>query len=307
MDKTDKNRLLLTELREWYYNVLMPFVDEETNDGEYRCKNDADKWWEGTQLSCPFCFGLNERYKSGAYKKIMLVGQEARGFGNWKEYWKGKKDLWESRNTSGDKWLPKELQLWANNYLNKQLKLIEKDDIKYNASPFWNFFRALHGLGNIAICWDNLDKVYYGYNDGEDGTLTYEAEVILSKQFGVGDNKLSLLQREIKIADPDMIIFVVGPSYAVSLDVAFNITKNIEDVPKNKLFRKSQNVSKLFINYPKKDKCIVEDNDLLIGAVKELLGREIPVLWTYHPAGLCRNGLTNSAIKIISDNISKIM
>lgn len=195
------------------------------------------------------------------------------------------------------------MQNWANDYLECQLKNSTSE--KYNFSAFWDFFRDIKSFGNISLCWDDLDKVNFIENDGKEKNLTYEDETVLSSKYEYDGVNLSLLQREIKIAQPDIIIFAIGPYYALSLDVALGVSDYKYEKMSNKdLPKKSVEVSKLFNEYPSKNKIVVINKDLK-AAVNNLLGRETIVLWTYHPTALRRMKLYSQAINDIAKIINK--
>ena len=113
------------------------------------------------------------------------------------------------------------------------------------------------------------------------------------------------MQREIKIAQPDIIIFAIGPYYSLSLDVALGVSDyKYEHMTNRELSKKSLKVSKLFNNYPTKDIFVVQNDDLKV-AVNNLLGRDTIVLWTYHPTALRRLKLYSQAINDIAKIINK--
>lgn len=245
------NEQLLVVIKKWVSDVLeKDFIGNENSD----CAQNGDyigkiKKRIGQSLSCPFYMGVSKDYEINRQNKprVMVIGQEARHYGSWKT----------NRDDFGYK--AEESQQWAIEYLQCQLKMptIENSrfNICYNKSKFWNAFRALdrHGL---AVCWSNVDKVYYSMGNATyKGTLTYDAERILSEQYGA-DCK-SLLQREIEIVAPDFILFVTGPTYYISMATAFGVSEN-------ELSKK-----------PTKSNPIINiSDDLRIN---------IPTFWTYHP------------------------
>ena len=320
-----KNNLLLKAQQAWYEKVMIPYIENHTDNGKY--KGDGDRKCAtkriGTELSCPFCMGLTDEYLNSDGIKIMIVGQEPRGFGRWREKWQGENDIWNKGAEENCGWFPKGLQNWANIFLRVQLKYgAPTEAVKYLSSPFWDFFRKLKdSVDGIALCWNDIDKVYYGNEseekdegEGEDkkkkvvpkGALTYKAETFLSDRLSYDGEELSLFQREIQIADPDVVIFAVGPTYALSVDVALGITASEHrKMSEKELSRKSLIVSKLFENYPNKNTCVVQNDDLKIKVNKLLERKDVVVLWTYHPAALRRMGLYSKALEEITDIISK--
>ncbi len=291
-----KNDELREIMKSWTSAVFEPYY----NSNECKCYREEKQ----VDLSCPFYFSLSDKYvqRENGKKRLMIVGQEARGLGSWSKY---REKLGYEEKTS---------QEWAQTFLETQLEKTTKEcsfdndegtpyECEPLYSPFWDFFRKLSE--NFAVCWNNVDKVYYTTSvntDREDNfdktdhkkdhpkeTLTYEAETHLSKRFDYSGEDKSLLESEIKIANPDAIVFAIGSSYAVSLDVALGITdKKFTELEESELKRKG--VSSLFKNKeecPTQKKAIVE-NELLTNAVQKILGRKISVFWTYHPAYLQR-------------------
>ena len=328
-DEKDKNELLLQAQQAWYEKVMIPYIIDHTGNGKYKGDEDgkcAAKRID-TELSCPFCMGLTDEYLNSDGIKMMIVGQEPRGFGRWREKWQGENDIWNKGADEKGGWFPKGLQSWANTFLRVQLKYeAPTEAVKYLSSPFWDFFRKLKdSVDGIAMCWNDLDKVYYGNESGEKdegegedkkkkvvpkGTLTYKAETFLSDRFSCDGEERSLLQREIQIADPDVVVFAVGPSYALSLDVALGITRDKErkNMKGNSLSRRSEEISKLFGCYPRADEvdCVVR-NELIVKSLREILDKEdVETLWTYHPNYLSRSGLKDIAIGKIAENVRKI-
>lgn len=160
-------------------------------------------------LSYPFFFGVSDKY-AAADKKLMIVGQETRGWSIYKPYW-----------TIEDS------QKWAINYLNYQLDYSNDYVIKYgfvkkNTSPFWNFFK-LFSKDNIVPCWNNIDKAQRCIN-GETFSLTQEIELELNKI--LPNSEKTLFQKEIEIVKPDVIVFVTGPNYYATMEAAMNLEKD---------------------------------------------------------------------------------
>lgn len=301
----NKNTEILSAQKEWYNNIMVPYINNQFTKREVSLYASENEKYNDVKISCPFCMGLTDEYINSHNKKIMIVGQVARKLGSWSKQWQGRTtdDLFKDIDKKEDYWPAKRMQNWANDYLECQLKNSTSE--KYNSSAFWDFFRDLKSCGNISLCWNDLDKVNFVENDGKEKNLTYKDETVLSSKYEYDGESLSLLQREIKIAKPDIIIFAIGPYYSLSLDVAlgvsdykYNHMSNIE------LSKKSLKVSKLFKDYPSKDRCVVQNNDLKV-SVNNLLGRETVVLWTYHPTALRRLKLYSQAIKDIAKIINE--
>ena len=83
---------------------------------------------------------------------------------------------------------------------------------------------------------------------------------------------VSLIKREIQIANPHFIIFAVGPRsrYIIAMNRAFQTQLE---------------------GYPTLDRPIID--------ITEKLGLGIPAVWTYHPAFLQRSGLYNEVLNRI--------
>lgn len=304
----NKNAEIISAQKEWYSNVMLPYINNQFTKKEFTFDLSENEKIDDVKISCPFCMGLTEEYINSKNKKIMIVGQVARNLGRWSKQWQGKSldALFSDTDKKEDYWPAKRMQNWANDYLDVQLKCNNPTyDIKYNSSAFWDFFRDLKSCGNISLCWNDLDKVNFVENDGKEKNLTYEDETVFSSKYEYDGVNLSLLQREIKIAQPDIIIFAIGPYYALSLDVALGVSDYKYDHMSNiELSKKSLKVSKLFKDYPGKNRYVVQNDDLKV-AVNNLLGRETIVLWTYHPTALRRLKLYSQAINDIAKIINK--
>lgn len=319
--KNEKNALLLSAMRAWYENVFTDYVENCTDNGKYRHASDSDKR-KGSEISCPFCMGLTDDYVNSEDKiKVMIVGQEARGFRWWSKEFQGKDDIWDASAEDYGGWTPRGFQDWAVAFMESQIDRSEK--YKKQNWPFWRLFRSLSGSKDVELCWDNVDKVYYGKGGDQDnegnnkkqkdqGTLTYKAEAILSKPFDTGNGEpLSLLQREIKIADPDVIVFAVGPYYALSLDVALGISsdKDRDNMTESALSKKTSKVSDLFVAdtprpRPDSERCVVR-NEKIQAAVDALFEhKEVATLWTYHPGYLRRKNIFDDAVTEIDRFLS---
>ncbi len=97
-------------------------------------------------VSCPFYVGLTEDYLSSKATRVMVIGQEARHFGTWKD----------NRNDIG--YNAAESQKWSIEYLLYQLKMPVKNssfNISFNKSKFWHLFRTLKKNG-YSVCWNNM-------------------------------------------------------------------------------------------------------------------------------------------------------
>lgn len=278
------------ELREvqaaWVEEVFKKYI-VDCNEENNKLYTDKQSKRQGCEVSCPFCMGLTKEYIDNKENKtkVMIVGQQPLGFGCWKEQ---SKDfgLKEPKN----EWTHINLQKWAIEYLNTQLKNDTKSGIKYNPSPFWRFFQALNDE-NTVLCWNDIDKVYYGKKDDDyhEGTLTYLAEEVLSAPFEYDGTKLSLVKREIEITNPDVVVFVTGPSYALSMGTALEYEKT-----------SNEKIGK---------KCPTIKNPVVELDIIKCNNKEIKVLWTYHPGYLAqtKDDNNNSLFNTVIDNIKKLI
>lgn len=227
------------------------------------------------KLSCAFSFGVSEHYLNGK-KKIMVIGQEANG-----------------HTFDYDTWGLKNWQTWAIDYLNFQIYEDETENYEFtkNNSPFWQFIKKLKDEG-YDLCWNNLDKVRrYIRPDGKEWVedyLPYDKKKMDNCERAALNRKIfdgkSLLQEEIRLAEPDFIILAVGPTnpYYHTLCNAF--------------FDGEDAYKKLLDAYPK----LTENEDVV--EISEKLGLGMPVYYTYHPNYLQLKGKLDSIVeKLIKD------
>lgn len=204
----------------------------------------------GNKYSKPF---VNlSGFESNDRKKILIIGQEARDF----------------FNAEGD-----ESMEFISEYINNftKIQLENKNHTMYLTSPFWRFFRELSTTNNVL--WGNLDKIHK-YIDNRTAALSVEEEIFLHKPLKKYGKSLIML--EIEILKPDMIIFLVGPSYRKSLFYALGFeTLNFEDkiTPSNPV----QSID-------------IENIDSKI-------------IWTYHPKYLIMSKNYNSVLDTIKNKL----
>lgn len=237
------NYKLLKAQTEWQDKCYGALFEEYKNNEEARGK-----------LSCAFGFGVSEHYVLSD-KKIMIVGQEANG-----------------HTYDYEKWDLKHWREWAVDYLNFQVYDEKPNGRSFtkNKSPFWQFFKILKNQG-YGVCWNNLDKVRrYVKEDGKEWKENYlpydkdnaERQILNRKIFGEGK---SLLEKEIEIAKPDIIVFAVGPSnpyyhtlYSAFLGSSFTYDQILNKCP-----------------YPTaKEECL---------NVQGVLNLPVSAFYTYHP------------------------
>ena len=215
------------------------------------------------QISCPFSCGVSDEFLTSD-KKVMIIGQNAVGLGcQYNKY-----DL-------------PQMQEWSIGYLEKQLN-ISNNEYKRNSSPFWRFLGALKAAGYFP-CWNNLEKVVrYKVGEIKEYHVENNEREILNQRFVDGK---TLLQKEIEIVNPDMVVFVVGPR-----NPYYSAIKQIFDLSDEML----ENY------YPK------YDTDRLCGEITNIVKLGIPTFWTYHPQFLshhkCMDVVIDKIIKQISTN-----
>lgn len=263
MDKSVNEKLLKIQ-KEWKEQLYTPLF-------EYYNKNRE----ELGVLSCAFGFGVSDRYIESD-KKIMVVGQEANG-----------------HSVDYEKWGLENWRDWAVDYLNFQVygDTSQKWNFTANNSPFWQFLIKLKEKG-YGVCWNNLDKVRrYITNNGPEPTESYLLEndddckikdrSILHKK--IFDGK-SLLQKEIEIAEPNAVVFAVGPKnpYYHSLSLAFFGGDKVDGY-----------LNERGKKYPQLK------NDRYCCDIREYLNLDIPAYYTYHPKYLRIKGKLDGVLNKI--------
>lgn len=268
----EKNEKLLNLQKEWEYKLYMQLSES------YAIQRDV-------KLSRAFSFGVSQHY-TNSDKKIMIVGQEAKG------------------HTFDPLWNLEHWHDWAIEYLEFQLykePSIHGYKFNKNGSPFWTFIRELikkrepDEYFNYGVCWNNLDKVTrYIKEDGKEWKehkLPYDKQnnierAILNKKI-FDDNSKSLLKKEIEVSNPDILIFAVGASnpyyhtlYTSILDI---------DGDYNTIF------NKLKCPYPQKDHECVD--------ITEIANLGVPTYYTYHPNFLQQS----NTIKKVVDKIKGVI
>ena len=218
------NERLRKYQEDWFEGVFRPYVENNME----------------LDISDPFFTGVSDEYEK-ADKRIMIVGQETYG---WNLY------SYDCKIETS--------QQWSIDYLRSQLHYSTNYEI--NNSQFWHFFRAIR-KENIVPCWNNIDKAQRNIN-GKTKALTVKIERELNKN--LPDSDQTIFQREIEITKPDVIVFVTGPSYHITMETAMNLDK-----------KTLQNIRPTL-----QTPCVD------ISAVTNL---GVPTFWTFHPTYIARN------------------
>ncbi|MCH5157281.1 MAG: hypothetical protein J1G02_05355 [Clostridiales bacterium] len=223
------------------------------------------------QISCPFSCGVSDKYLESD-KKVMIIGQEAVGL-----------------TCEYDTWNLISMQKWNTDYLERQLDICH-NEYKWNKSPFWQFIRKLNNAGCFP-CWNNLEKVvryecgkrfncYEGKGENRKAVYyLYDAEREMLNQKCIDGR--TLLQKEIEITQPDVIIFAVGARdpYYNAIELAFGLQEG-----------------QLKNFYPKVSKEINRP----CSEISAVLGLNVLTYWTYHPRYLRQANILNQVIEIIT-------
>ena len=230
----------------------------ELNTVEKNLKKIYDDWKLGNEkenngYSAMFRMGFPDEYIDSDRPLLMYVGQEDLNGNSYKT------------------------QEWVRKY--QMVQCAENNDIlpeeNVRRSPFWDFYRKFGDMGYNSL-WNNLDKFLYADHKTH---LSSDDATSLSAAYGL--ERLSVLQREIKLLKPSVIMLVIGPrkKYRVSLASAFSVNE------------------KALTKYKPTIKNCVND-------VSDILGLKNTIaLWTYHPNYLRRRGLENIALNEIKQLI----
>lgn len=190
---------------------------------------------EKYSLSRPFSFAVTSQYVESP-KRIMIVGQESKDFGPFEDGWP----------------LPA-IQEFNIQYTDRQLCRVESG-YRYNPSPFWNMFRYMNQNG-VTPAWNNVDKLHRIIS-GKTVPLSAEVERILSGPYG--DDRRTLLQREIELTKPNGVYFITGPNYSETMSLALGIDQ------------------RLLAEHKPAPSCLCQN-------ITEIAQIGVPVFWSYHP------------------------
>lgn len=259
----DKNEELLQAQTLWHdkcYAALKREYDNDESKG---------------RLSCAFGFGLSKHYIDSG-KKIMVIGQEA-----------------NDHSFDIAKWGAKNWQKWAIAYFDFQVYGEQTAGYEFskNNSPFWQFMSKLtaRSIGG-GLCWNNLDKVrrYVNGQTWMETKLPYDKKARDNCERKLLNEKIfegkSLLQKEIEIAEPNAVIFAVGPTnpyYHTLCDAFFDGEGAYERL--------------LDGGYPS----LAENGGVVEISAK--LGLKMPAYYIYHPNYLQMRG----RLDIVVDDIAR--
>lgn len=253
INKTNSN--LIEMENTWYNTVAKDYVEKYNN--KYLTK----------QLSLPFYPGLS--LNCVGKKIVMIVGQETRNHGLYQKYDK--------------KWQNSSLEV-----INWAIETTEKNISSQNGrSHFWNCVRDVYKCGLFPY-WTNIDK-FHKYNKEYTVALTGKQEVKFNEAFLFNGKKQSIIQHEIDIVQPDLIVFLTGNDYCKTM------AKALYNENKSYLIEKAPDFDK------KKFVCLNIKNNIL-------------TLWTHHPRTMQREKLNTNGnwggiideIKLYLKNKSKI-
>ena len=219
----------------------------ELNRVELALKEVYDGWQlgnacENNGYSAMFRMGFPDEYIESDRPLLMYVGQEDLN-GN-----KGKPQEWIRKYQT--------IQRTKNNDIDPN------EDVRY--SPFWELYRTFCDMGYNSL-WNNLDKLLKIEIDETDSekvqTKPLGKEEAVAFNAPYGEEGISVLQREINLLRPKVIVFAIGPreKYRASLASAFSVDAS------------------LLYKYKPTCKKPVQEITTVLGV------ENVSVLWTYHP------------------------
>lgn len=211
---------------------------------------------KSTQPAYPLLIKINEVNYGKADLKIMVFGQETNG-------WETKVSEIEIPMNESINLVDKTVDTFMNTYYN----FFNRTDLK---SPFWNAFKNIRKLTremNCEIVWNNVYKIG---NRGRNLNRPHE----MIRQ--IENDYFDVIQEEISILKPDVILFLTGPNYEARVNKKFGIRgyHSISNHETNKLARIS-------------------------------ISNEILVYRTYHPNYLQLHKLLKEYLKHIVTDIKK--
>jgi len=174
---------------------------------------------KATQPAYPLLIKINEENYRNADLKIMVFGQETNG--------------WETKVSDIEIPLQESIHhvdKTVDTFMNTYSDYFNKTDLK---SPFWNAFKNIRKLTRDMKCeivWNNVYKIG---NRGRN--LNRPHETIRQ----IENDNFDVIQEEISILKPDIILFLTGPNYEARVNKKFGITgyHSISNHETNKLTR----------------------------------------------------------------------
>ncbi len=230
------------------------------------------------ELSLPFYSGLSE--KAVGKKIIMVIGQESRNSGRYNT-----RNYNYTKTIKSQDWcLPNDSSKWSVAYLEKQILNVENKEfeIDNDSYPFWRFIKRLFlDTKEFFPFWTNLDKLHtYQLDKNTDEvkaccSLYEETEKILHKKI----NDKTLLEYEIDIVKPEIILFLTGENYENSMKIGLGLDKD----------------------FAFKDK--LRKDDKIIIPLENVTNIQQKVFWTFHPRTLKSNEKFDIVIDKIKENL----
>ena len=293
-DFTKINEQLRDHQAKWFEKIISPWVEKRDPNKSSALVKAIKKYFQDKGdygFSQPFFTGVYS-YEDATLPLIMFVGQETNGWGDYSEF-DGIAEIKLSQeyvceyafNSIIDK---KEKKRFP--YIQKKYDygIMERSDNSSNTEKecpllyakvrFWDLIRNVCEKSGREpnIVWTELDKIHYFYvekNNKRCVKLWSEDEKELNEI--VDDtNHRTMLELEIEIIKPDLVVFLTGPSYAQSMKDALH---------------------KYDLKKPNSDVFVREFSVL-----------NTACLWTYHPNYLNRANLWDRVIDSIADKIRSI-
>ncbi len=255
MDVQKINKQLSNSTAKWYAEL----------------KNKDPKYSNENEYSAPFCLGLSEKEFERPTKTIMIVGEESN-------------NNFLGTTTTYD-------QTWFIRYFDRQIHKLNQNEFKSsNRGQFWNFIRKLRKQTQYNICWNNIDKLHGVFINKNGDKTTYKLQntgenlkphTLVNWENGV---ESTLLQREIEIVKPDVIIFYGAP-YAETISKGLGLEDTLTNLPS------------------------LKNNEDVVTTIEDIpyLNNTL-VLWTSHPMALVKakcGSLYHNALESITEKIKE--
>ena len=157
-----------------------------------------------TQPAYPLLIKINEEKYKNADLKIMVFGQETNS-------WEAIVSAIQIPLQDSCNHVAESVDVFMDNYFNFR-------NIKEYNSPFWNAFKTIKELSSDIKCelvWNNIYKIgNRERNKNRPHKLIRELENL----------HFDVIQEEISILKPDVILFLTGPNYDARVNRVFGIT-----------------------------------------------------------------------------------